>query len=108
MSNNSSMENSKVVDFIRSTSKDIFIGLITTLLSGFAITYFITREFITHYINLIGFDALEQYVITNESTIYSLTWSISVLVFSVIYILCFAPIILRFLYSGSKHHVENF
>lgn len=108
MSNNSPTENNTALNFIKVTSKDILIGLITTLLSGFAITYFITREFITHYIDLIGFDALEQYVITNESTVHSLTWSISTLVFSIIYILCFAPMLLRFFYSNNRHHVENF
>ena len=108
MSNNSSTENNRILEFIKDTSKDVLIGLITTLLSGFAITYFITREFITHYIDLIGFNALEQYVITNESTVHSLTWSISRLVFSIIYILCFVPIVLRFFYSKNRQYVENF
>lgn len=107
MSNNSPTENNKVLDFIKAPSKEIIIGLITTLLGGSVISYVISRMFIKSYMTTIGFNTLEYSALTNYETAALLTLAIFTVLLAIIFIFSFVPIYLRFTYNDTKPLFEE-
>lgn len=107
MSNNSPTENNKVLDFIKASSKEIIIGLITTLLGGSVISYVISRIFIKSYMTTIGFNTLEYSALTNYETAALLTLAIFTVLLAIIFIFSFVPMYLRFTYNDTKPLFEE-
>ena len=107
MSNNSPTENNKVLDFIKAPSKEIIIGLITTLLSGSVISYVISRMFIKSYMTTIGFSTLEYSALTNYETVALLTLAIFTVLLAIVFIFSFVPMYLRFTYNDTKPLFEE-
>ncbi|MFT5428732.1 MAG: hypothetical protein ACI9ST_001437 [Psychrobacter glaciei] len=107
MSNNSPTENNKVLDFIKAPSKEIIIGLITTLLGGSVISYVISRMFIKSYMTTIGFNTLEYSALTNYETVALLTLAIFTVLLAIIFIFSFVPMYLRFTYNDTKPLFEE-
>lgn len=107
MSNNSPTENDKVLDFIKAPSKEIIIGLITTLLGGSVISYVISRIFIKSYMTTIGFNTLEYSALTNYETAALLTLAIFTVLLAIIFIFSFVPMYLRFTYNDTKPLFEE-
>lgn len=102
MSNNSPTENDKILDFIKASSKEIIIGLITTLLGGSVISYVISRIFIKSYMTTIGFNTLEYSALTNYETVALLTLAIFTVLLAIVFIFSFVPMYLRFTYNDTK------
>ena len=107
MSNNSPTENNKVLDFIKASSKEIIIGLITTLLGGSVISYVISRIFIKSYMTTIGFNTLEYSALTNYETAALLTLAIFTVLLAIIFIFSCVPMYLRFTYNDTKPLFEE-
>ena len=107
MSNNSPTENNKVLDFIKAPSKEIIIGLITTLLGGSVISYVISRMFIKSYMTTIGFNTLEYSALTNYETVALLTLAIFTVLLAIIFIFSFVPMYLRITYNDTKPLFEE-
>lgn len=107
MSNNSPTENNKVLNFIKAPSKEIIIGLITTLLSGSVISYVISRMFIKSYMTTIGFSTLEYSALTNYETVALLTLAIFTVLLAIVFIFSFVPMYLRFTYNDTKPLFEE-
>ncbi|MFT5120180.1 MAG: hypothetical protein ACI9MD_001264, partial [Psychrobacter glaciei] len=100
-------ENNKVLDFIKAPSKEIIIGLITTLLGGSVISYVISRMFIKSYMTTIGFNTLEYSALTNYETVALLTLAIFTVLLAIIFIFSFVPMYLRFTYNDTKPLFEE-
>lgn len=107
MSNNSPTENNKILDFIKAPSKEIIIGLITTLLGGSMISYVISRIFIKSYMTTIGFNTLEYSALTNYETVALLTLAIFTVLLAIVFIFSFVPMYLRFTYNDTKPLFEE-
>lgn len=107
MSNNSPTENNQILDFIRAPSKEIIIGLITTLLSGSVISYIFSRMFIKSYMKTIGFSTLEYSALTNCETVALITLAIFTVLIAIVFIFSFVPMYLRFIYNDTKPLFEE-
>lgn len=107
MSNNSSTENNRIIDFIKATSKEVFIGLVATLLSGSVISYVISRMFIKSYVTTIGFDTLTYNVLTDNETINILALAIFIVFLIMVFTFSFVPAYLRFIYNKDLDLIQS-